>query len=108
MHAQVAALPGGLLRGPVGVRVWFWFPKPPSVPKRRVFPTGAPDLDKLQRALGDSLQHVLVGNDAQIVHWEAWKVYTETGPAYAQVELWQPDVIVQPATTNPFQQQGLF
>jgi Holliday junction resolvase RusA-like endonuclease len=107
LQAQVTGLHPGLLRGPVAVRVRFAMPKPASVPKRRVFPTVTPDLDKLARAVGDSLEHVVLASDAQIVHWDLWKVYTD-GRAEARIEIWQPDAIAPVVETNPFQQQGLF
>lgn len=38
--------------------------------------TSAPDLDKLQRALGDALtQAGILRDDALIVHWDAVKIY---------------------------------
>ena len=42
--------------------------------------TGRPDLDKLQRSLGDALTRAgAFQDDAQIVHWEAWKNYAADG-----------------------------
>lgn len=105
MHAP--QLQDALVRGPVAVRVRFAIPKPPSAPKRRLFPIVAPDCDKLVRAVGDALQHTVIRDDCQIVHWDAWKVYTD-GRAEAHIEIWQPDAIVAMATENPFQQPGLF
>jgi Holliday junction resolvase RusA-like endonuclease len=102
IQLHVPDLPHALLRGPIAVRVRFLTPKPPSVPKRRIFPTVAPDLDKLCRAVGDALESTVLRCDAQIVHWEAWKIYTE-GRAEAHIELWQPDVVEAPRTVNPFQ-----
>lgn len=60
---------------PVSVRVIFYLPKPPSV--KRIFPTVPPDLDKLQRAIGDaiSIDVKYLKDDAQIIEWSAKKLY---------------------------------
>ena len=66
--------------GPISVAVRFRFPMPKSRPttdKDRVMipKTTRPDLDKLQRAIGDSLQASgLIGDDSQIVEWWSTKV----------------------------------
>lgn len=107
VQLQAPHLQQALLRGPIAVRVRFELTKPPSV-KRRRFPIVAPDLDKLQRAVGDALEHTVLHCDSQIVHWDVWKVYTD-GRAQAAIDIWQPDEDAVPvATENPFQQQGLF
>lgn len=41
--------------GPVAVSAVFYLSRPPSAPKRRVWPEVKPDLDKLTRALLDAL-----------------------------------------------------
>jgi Holliday junction resolvase RusA-like endonuclease len=104
LQAQLPRDHRELLRGPVAVRVRFLVTKPPSVPHKRVFPVVAPDLDKLVRAVGDALEKILVLNDAQIVGWEAWKIYTD-GPAQASIALWTPEEVPALAReTNPFQE----
>jgi|SRR5262245_7686618 len=109
IQLQVPQLANALLRGPVAVRVRFLMPKPPSISKRRLFPTVAPDVDKLIRAVGDALESTVFVNDAQVVHWDAWKVYTAEGRAEARIEIWQPDALPLPVSdVNPFHQQGLF
>lgn len=63
---------------PVVVWATFHLPKPKTV--KRLFPSVAPDLDKLQRALGDALSvdcNALV-DDAIIVRWHSAKVYAAT------------------------------
>ena len=100
-------LANALLRGPIAVRVQFAMTRPPSISKRRVFPVVAPDLDKLQRAVGDALEHTVLHCDSQIVHWDVWKVYTD-GRAQATIDIWQPDAVLSLETGNPFQQPGLF
>lgn len=56
----------------VPVEVWleFMFVRPPSVPKRRLWPTVKPDIDKLERAVFDALKGVVFADDGQpvIVH----------------------------------------
>ena len=68
---------------PVIVEAVFLMAKPKSV--ARLWPGIAPDADKLQRALGDSLETDtgLLESDSLIVRWEASKVYTH--PEYAGV-----------------------
>lgn len=63
---------------PVVVWATFYLPRPKSV--RRLFPSVAPDLDKLQRALGDALSvdSAALADDALIVRWHASKVYAAT------------------------------
>ena len=62
---------------PVTVQADFFMPKP----KRPRFdvPATAPDLDKLQRAIGDGMeQGGLLANDSRIVQWIATKHYGDT------------------------------
>lgn len=85
-----------LLSGPVALKVEFVFPRP-----KGHFGTGRnadtlkasaptyvqtkPDLDKLVRAIGDSLSGIVVRDDSQIVHVNVWKVYGQ--PARAEIEI---------------------
>lgn len=68
---------------PVVVEATFRMPKPKTV--KRLWPSIAPDLDKLQRALGDamSVDAGLIEDDALIVGWHSRKVYAE--PRWAGV-----------------------
>ena len=62
------------LVGPLVVRMVFSMPRPKSV--RRMYPSVAPDLDKLTRAVGDALTDAGVwGDDGQVVHWDVFKLY---------------------------------
>lgn len=72
---------------PVSVRVLFTLTKPKSV--KRWLPTVPPDLDKLQRAVGDaiSIDVKYLKDDAQIVIWEAGKVYGEQPSCLIQVSV---------------------
>jgi crossover junction endodeoxyribonuclease RusA len=63
--------------GPVVVWATFFMPRPKSV--KRLLPTVSPDLDKLQRALGDalSIDSEALTDDAIIVKWHSAKVYAD-------------------------------
>lgn len=85
-----------LLLGPVKLVVTFAFPRPAahygtgrnasvlkaSAPK---YKTSAPDLDKLQRAIGDALTGTAFRDDAQVAIWQVRKVYSDK--AYADIEI---------------------
>lgn len=74
------------LTGPVKLEVLFALPRPRSAPKSRVFPDRKPDLDKLVRAIGDSLtQAGAIADDAQIVTLLADKEY---GTPRVEIDLW--------------------
>jgi crossover junction endodeoxyribonuclease RusA len=62
----------------VVVTATFYLPKPKTV--KRLLPSVAPDLDKLQRALGDalSIDSPALTDDSLIVRWHAKKLYAET------------------------------
>jgi len=62
---------------PVEVRAVFYLPRPRTV--KRELPSVPPDLDKLQRSLGDalSIDAKVLQDDSLIVRWEASKVYAE-------------------------------
>lgn len=89
-----AAMQGlDILTGPVEVLVHFVFPRPKShfgtgtrgevlkesAPKLHTSP---PDADKLERAIGDSLRGIVLRDDAQIAHWDVWKLY---GQPHAEI-----------------------
>lgn len=60
--------------GPLRVQVTFYLPKPRTV--TRELPSVKPDLDKLQRALGDMLTIAeIIADDARIVTWHSSKRY---------------------------------
>lgn len=63
------------------VRVWanFYLTRPKSCPKRRVYPTVKPDIDKLTRALFDALTGVVWADDALVVEHHIRKVYANEG-----------------------------
>ena len=65
-----------LIDGPVSVEVVFYLHRPISRPNAP-YPDRKPDLDKLCRALGDSLEGVVLTQDSRIVHWSARKAYAD-------------------------------
>lgn len=78
------------LTGPLLLEVTFRFPRPKShygtgrnagsvKPAAPVWHASRPDLDKLLRALGDSLVGIVYVDDAQLVEVEAVKVYGSPG-----------------------------
>ena len=73
--------------GPVTVYMTFHMPRPKSVSRR--YPNSAPDLDKLIRGVGDSLQQSgLLANDGQIVSIKAHKIYAaETNDSGVEIEI---------------------
>lgn len=70
--------------GPVVVTVSFLLPRPKSVPRSRRLPHTKPDLDKLQRAIGDALAPYkrpgVLHDDSRIVEWRATKLYARSEP----------------------------
>lgn len=66
--------------GPVAVTAAFFLPRPKSA-KGRIFPHVKPDLDKLQRAVGDALAPYkrpgVIKDDSRIVTWHASKYYSD-------------------------------
>lgn len=85
---------GALLSESVKVHARFYFPRPKShyrtgknahelKPNAPLYCSTVPDLDKLQRAIGDALKGVLLRDDSLIVHWDSSKFYGS--PARAQI-----------------------
>lgn len=69
---------GEMTEGAVAIQVVFLFNRPKSVSiRKRPHLTVKPDLDKLCRAIGDALSGVAYADDAQIVRWEVYKMYTD-------------------------------
>lgn len=64
--------------GPVYVRLEFTLPRPKNEPTHRgrgkkrhairTYPARRPDLDKLVRAIGDSIRKIVYLDDAQVIH----------------------------------------
>ena len=75
-----------IIWGPVEVQVKFIFPRPKKhyySGKREgqlrddapFYHANAPDLDKLQRAVGDALSKIVINDDSQIARWTTSKSY---------------------------------
>jgi Holliday junction resolvase RusA-like endonuclease len=68
------------MTGAVTVTMTFTVSRPPSVSeKKRPYPTVAPDLDKLARAVGDALTGSVYADDALIVDLHLYKRYGPPG-----------------------------
>lgn len=77
------------ITGPVAIELDFRLPKPKSAPKRkRTWPITRPDLDKLIRAVMDSLSGVVVRDDSQITEIVARKAWPETTPG-VRIQIWE-------------------
>jgi Holliday junction resolvase RusA-like endonuclease len=76
----------------VSLRIVFWMPRPKSLVKRILHHLTAPDLSKLVRGAEDALTGKLWADDSQVVHVNAWKLYTTEQPRaeYRIVEIDQP------------------
>lgn len=78
--AQDHIPPGGPLQGPVAAALVFHMPRPKSARKSAIYPATKPDCDKLLRAIGDALTHVLYQDDAQLCWFDVLgKVYCGDG-----------------------------
>lgn len=78
-RAFVATGDESMFVDPVVVYATFIMPRPKTV--KREYPSVAPDLDKLQRALGDamSIDAKVLEDDSLIVKWVSSKIY---GPVH--------------------------
>jgi crossover junction endodeoxyribonuclease RusA len=65
-----------LIDEPVELTVIFYLPRPKSV-LDRAYPAVMPDLDKLVRAVGDSLSGVVYVDDSRIISLTAKKLYAD-------------------------------
>ncbi len=65
-----------IIDGAVVIHVHFFFKRPKSVTaKKRPLMIVKPDLDKLQRAIGDALEGVLYTGDSRVIEWKSRKDY---------------------------------
>jgi Holliday junction resolvase RusA-like endonuclease len=78
MTCRVAAMEHQVpLLGPIELEITFHMPRGKSV--SRQYPNTQPDLDKLIRGVGDSLQSSgVLSNDGQIVSVQAHKIYASS------------------------------
>ena len=72
---------------PVAVGAIFYLPRPASAPKRRIYPDRQPDLDKLLRAVLDSLEGIVLANDARVVSATIAKLYAYDEPTGARISV---------------------
>src|SRR5688572_5437077 len=89
-----------LVTDAVAVRAIFYASRPGSTPKKAVYKRTAPDLDKLQRALGDALEGTVLKNDSIVSCWHTWKLYTDGG-SRMEVEIWTLDAADVERVTAP-------
>ena len=90
VQAKAPQFRQALVTAPVAVRAIFYATRPTSAPKKAIYKRTAPDLDKLQRALGDALEGTVLQNDSCVVLWHAVKLYCD-GAARLEVEIWELD-----------------
>lgn len=64
-----------MIEGPVKVDLTFILPRPQSLPKKVVWHTKKPDVDKLCRSILDSLTGIFFQSDSQVVGLHATKSY---------------------------------
>lgn len=68
------------IQGPITITAIFIFPRPKRLKNKTEPHTKTPDLDKLQRALGDALtQSGAINDDSQITTWITHKRYAHPG-----------------------------
>ncbi len=72
---------------PVKLTVTFWRKKPKWTLKREFMPVRKSDLDNYVKLISDSINGILVKDDAQIVSVEAKKRWSSIGKGYIQLEL---------------------
>ena len=95
--AALHALEYGFIDWPeIAVDVTFRFRMPKSRARKLgdqtwAYKATAPDLDKLLRSIGDSLQSTVIANDARIVAWQARKIEAVDGWTGARIILTNPD-----------------
>jgi crossover junction endodeoxyribonuclease RusA len=89
---------------PVCVRLDFYLARPKSLPMRFERPTKKPDIDKLTRAVFDSLTGTIITDDSQIVEAMVGKWFGLPERVEIFVELAQP---AQPLLVSNFQFQEM-
>lgn len=76
------------LDGPVAVRMWFRMPRPKSAPKRAYWAAKRPDIDKLVRAVLDSLTVAgVIDDDARVVSLAAYKLLADPDDPWTGVRV---------------------
>lgn len=88
-----------LFDAPISVTLAFYLPRPKSAPRKVIYPTKRPDLDKCIRSTIDALSGVAFKDDTQVVSIAATKHYAD-GAA-------RVDIVVEPFTPPLFEAAGL-
>jgi crossover junction endodeoxyribonuclease RusA len=73
--------------GPVSVDVDFYLPRPKTLPKKVTAHCKKPDVDKLLRAILDSLKGVIWTDDSQVVDIHGVKHYATTDMPRAEIHV---------------------
>lgn len=80
--------------GPLRVSVVFYLQRPQShygrhglLPSAPAYPIKKPDLDKLERAIGDALKGVIYVDDSQVIDWHVVKRFGERPGAMIRARL---------------------
>lgn len=60
----------------------FYFPRTKSMGRKLLRHTVRPDLDKVQRAVGDGITGILIADDAKIDRWSVSKSYLPPDPLH--------------------------
>jgi Holliday junction resolvase RusA-like endonuclease len=63
------------LAGPLELEVRIYLARPKSLPKKIKHAAKKPDLDNLVKLFLDAMNGVVFVDDAQIIHFEAWKSF---------------------------------
>jgi crossover junction endodeoxyribonuclease RusA len=100
-NRALSALPASdrqVIDGPVRLTVAFYLPRPKKYSRRGV-PVAhltAPDWDKLARAVGDALTHIVYRDDAQVVEAVIGKFYADVdGVPHADIRV-EPTAGIRP------------
>lgn len=73
-----------LFDAPISVTLAFYLPRPKSAPRKVIYPTKRPDLDKCVRSTIDALSGVAFKDDTQVVAIAATKHYAD-GAAHVAI-----------------------
>lgn len=72
---------------PARITIVFRLPRPKSAPRKRVWPDTRPDLDKLARAVLDSLTGVLISDDSRVCELVVSKTFAADVPPGCTITL---------------------
>lgn len=94
-----------LLDESLQVEITFHFAKPKSLPRWKLWASSADDIDKLVRAVNDSLTGTLLVNDSRVVRLVAEKLYTLDAPR-AEIIITPLGDIERAGTTGPLAERS--